>query len=54
MSDKDCSEIAAFEWYFPDFTHILCQFHVLKAFDVRLNKKVDGKGLKSEEKNKIR
>ena len=52
MSDKDCFEIAAFERYFPDATHLLCQFHALKAFDVRLNKKVDGKGLKSEEKMK--
>ena len=54
VSDKDCFEIAAFERYFPDATHLLCQFHALKAFDVRLNKKVDGKGLKSEEKDEIR
>ena len=54
MSDKDCSEIAAFEKYFPDAVHILCQFHPLKAFNLRLAKKVDGKGLSTEEKDKIR
>ncbi|XP_045027121.1 uncharacterized protein LOC116919332 [Daphnia magna] len=54
ITDKDCSEIAALEEYFPEATHILCHFHVLKAVDARLNKKVDGKGLTEQCKDKIR
>ncbi len=54
MSDKDCSDIAAFKKYFPDAQHLFCHFHVLKAVDDRLKKQVDGKGLSQEEKHEIR
>lgn len=54
ITDKDCSEIAALEEFFPEAIHILCHFHVLKAVDARLNKKVDGKGLSEQFKDEIR
>lgn len=33
ITDKDCAEIAALGRNLPDATHILRQFHVLKAVD---------------------
>ncbi len=54
ITDKDCSEIAAMEQYFPKAEHILCHFHIIKSVDDRLNKKVDGKGLTQQYKDEIR
>ena len=50
ITNKDCAEISTLQEYFPIAQHNLCQFHVLKAVNVRLTKKVYGKGLKEEEK----
>ena len=54
ITDKDCSEIAALEEFFPNAEHILCQFHALKAVDARLNKKFGDKALKQPIKDGIR
>ncbi|EFX73508.1 hypothetical protein DAPPUDRAFT_325223 [Daphnia pulex] len=42
ITDKDCSEIASMEQYFPKAEHILCHFHIIKSVGDRLKKKVDG------------
>ncbi|KAI9550671.1 hypothetical protein GHT06_004575 [Daphnia sinensis] len=48
ITDKDCAEIAALEKYFPDYTHILCQFHALKAVDAFLTKTKNGASVKEK------
>ncbi len=42
------------EKYFPQATHILCRFHVIKAIDFRLNQKFEDKGLIESCKDDIR
>jgi len=36
FADKDCAKIAAIKQQFPNATHLLCHFHVLRAVDRHL------------------